>query len=69
MDIGNRIRQIRIDKGISQRHVQKKLGKYGSWLSQVEGGSVQIYAKDVPLLADALGVEIGDLFVEEIKGA
>lgn len=69
MDLGSRIRQIRTEKGISQRHVQKKLGKYGSWLSQVESGSVQLYAKDLPLLAEALGIEISDLFEPEIRGA
>jgi transcriptional regulator with XRE-family HTH domain len=69
MDIGRRIRQLRLEKGISQRHVQKKMNKYGSWLSQVESGSVQIYAKDLPLLADALGIEICDLFESEFQKA
>ena len=69
VDIGNKIRQIRIAKGVSQRHIQRKLNKYGSWLSQVESGSVQLYAKDIPLLADALGVEIAELFDSELKWA
>lgn len=67
MDIGNRIREIRTKKGITQRHIQKKLGKYGSWLSQVESGSVQVYANDIPLLAEALGVGICDLFDSELR--
>lgn len=66
MDLGSRIRQIRTKKGISQRFIQKKLNKYGSWLSQVESGDVQIYAKDIPGIAEALGVDLVDLFSLEL---
>lgn len=63
--IGPKIREIRKDKGISQRFVQKKINKYESWLSQVESGEVQLYAKELPCLANALGVRIEDFFIVE----
>lgn len=60
--IGARIRELRKSRGVSQRSIQKKLNKYESWLCGVENGTVQLYAKDIPGLADALGVSIADIY-------
>ena len=61
--IGSNARKIRILKGIKQSHIALKLGyKSPSSLNDIEMGRRQLKADKIPLLADALGVEIHDLF-------
>jgi transcriptional regulator with XRE-family HTH domain len=64
--IGQVARCIRINKGIKQSFVSKKLGfKNQSSYSDIEKGRRNLSADKVPLLAEALGVTVTELFFEQ----
>jgi transcriptional regulator with XRE-family HTH domain len=64
--IGQRAREIRIKKGIKGSYVSEKLGfKSSSSLTDIEKGRRNLNADKIPLLADALGVTVEELFFEE----
>jgi len=63
--IGRAAREIRIKKGIKQTFVSEKLGfKSPSSYTDIEKGRRGLSADKVPLLADALGVSVEELFFE-----
>ncbi|AEH47106.1 helix-turn-helix domain-containing protein [Parageobacillus thermoglucosidasius] len=64
--IGERIKEIRIKKGLTQSYVAKELGyKSPSMLSEIEAGKKGIDADKIPLLAKILDVDINELFFKE----
>ncbi|MBE2941936.1 helix-turn-helix transcriptional regulator [Anoxybacillus flavithermus] len=64
--LGERIKEIRIQKGLTQSFVAKELGyKSPSMLSEIESGKKGIDAEKIPLLANILGVDINDIFFNE----
>ena len=66
MTVGKRAREIRISKGIQQTFVSRKLGyKSPSSLNDFEMGRRMLKADQLPLLADALSVDVSELFFEE----
>ncbi|WP_026701475.1 helix-turn-helix domain-containing protein [Salibacterium aidingense] len=63
--VGQRARQIRINKGIKQSYVANKLGyRSPSSLNDIEKGRRHLKADKIPILAKALGVEVDDLFFD-----
>lgn len=64
--IGQRAKKIRIDKGIKANHVCRKLGyKSPSSLTDIENGRRRLDADKIPLLAEALGVSVEELFSDK----
>ncbi|MCP1355521.1 helix-turn-helix transcriptional regulator [Aneurinibacillus migulanus] len=64
--IGKRIKKLRLEKGITQTYLSKKLGyKSPSILSEIEAGKKGLDADKVPLIAEVLGVPVNVLFFEE----
>lgn len=64
--IGKRIKKLRLEKGITQIYLSKKLGyKSPSILSEIEAGKKGLDADKVPLIAEVLGVPVDVLFFEE----
>lgn len=64
--VGQIARQIRLEKGIKQSFVAKKLGfKAASSYSDIEKGRRNLSAEKIPMLANALGVQIEELFFNE----
>lgn len=64
--LGERIKEIRIQKGLTQSFVAKELGyKSPSMLSEIESSKKGIDAEKIPLLANILGVDINELFFNE----
>ncbi|GED17207.1 MULTISPECIES: helix-turn-helix domain-containing protein [Aneurinibacillus] len=64
--IGKRIKKLRLEKGITQIYLSKKLGyKSPSILSEIEAGKKGLDADKVPLIAEVLGVPVNVLFFEE----
>jgi len=59
--IGNKIREIRARRGIKAQEVAKKLGVLKSTYSAMELGDRKIKADEIGLIAQILGVEVGDL--------
>jgi transcriptional regulator with XRE-family HTH domain len=61
--IGKAAREIRIGKGIKQSFISEKLGfKYQSSYADIETGRRKLSADKVPILAEALGVSLDELF-------
>ncbi|WP_103110664.1 helix-turn-helix domain-containing protein [Brevibacillus reuszeri] len=66
-NLGEKIKSIRIEKGITARFVAKKVGISPSTLCKYEKNSRAIRAELLPAFADALGVDL-KVFFEEIVG-
>lgn len=63
MTFGNRIRDIRKQKNITQEKLAKKLDfSHASAISFIENGKRRLDAEKIPTLANALGVSIDELF-------
>ena len=60
VEVGNRIRAIRLVKGISQRELARRVGSDPASLSKLEGGQRAATVASLDALARALGVEIAD---------
>lgn len=64
--LGQRAREIRINKGITQVFVAKKLGyQTPSTVNDFEKGRRGLSADKIPCLADALGVSVSELYGEK----
>ncbi|WP_318582906.1 helix-turn-helix domain-containing protein [Bacillus paranthracis] len=63
MTFGNRVRDIRKQKDITQDKLAKRLGfSHASAISFIENGKRRLDAEKIPTLANALGVSIDELF-------
>jgi transcriptional regulator with XRE-family HTH domain len=63
MDIGKRLRDIRVAKGLSQSDMEKRTGMLGCYISRVENGHTEPSIGTLEKLAQALGIEMSQLFV------
>lgn len=59
--IGDRIREVRIERGLSQERLAELAGCHRTYLSLIELGKRNFYIGSLYAIADALGVEIADL--------
>ncbi|OMC79561.1 hypothetical protein BK125_04585 [Paenibacillus odorifer] len=58
----HKLRQLRVDRGISQTFLAKKLGfKYSSGYSNIEYGTNRLSYEYAVIIADALCVDVKDL--------
>lgn len=62
MKVGAKVREIRKGKGVTQTHINKKLGKSVGWLNNIEKGRRTISADELKQIADILEVSIDDFF-------
>jgi transcriptional regulator with XRE-family HTH domain len=60
--IGERIRDIRADRKISQEELAWRVQLSIPYISQVENGRRNISAINLDKIAKALGAEVGDFF-------
>jgi transcriptional regulator with XRE-family HTH domain len=65
MTIGENIRQIRTDAGLTQTEVAERAGISQAYLSQIESDLRSMDVKAADKLASALGVTLNDLMREE----
>lgn len=64
--LGIRIRELRIERRLTQAEFAKKIGyKHPSIISEIESGKKGISAEKLPQIANVLGVEVNSLFFEE----
>ena len=64
--LGERIKNIRQNKGITTTFVARKLGyKSPSSVSDFENGRTKIDGDKLPIIASALGVTIEELFFDQ----
>lgn len=69
MEIGERIKEIRLMRGLTQTELGEKLGIVKSAVCQVErGAETNLTVGRVRAFADALGCSIYDLIDENPKG-
>jgi transcriptional regulator with XRE-family HTH domain len=62
MEIGDRIKQRRMDLGWSQRELANKMGySDNSTLARIEQGKVEVYQGRIEQFADVLGVSVAYL--------
>lgn len=60
--IGDKIRELRKQKGLSQEKVAFKSGLHRTYISDVERGFRNVSIKNIDKIAKALGVSIKSLF-------
>ena len=58
---GLRIKQLRLNNGMSQGGLSKKLGVGASYVSKIERGEQNVSLRGLDRLAKALGVSVNDL--------
>ncbi len=59
--LGNNIKRVRLEKGMSQGDICRKLGVDRSYISNVESGKKNPTLSTITKLAKALGVSISEL--------
>ena len=62
--VGNRIREARSRAGLTQKDLGAKAGHTQSYIYEVETGRTNVTLRTLANLADALGMEVRDLFQE-----
>ncbi len=62
MDIGKRLRQLRLARGLSQGDIERRTGLMRSYVSRVEGGFTQPTIETLERWAKALGLELYQVF-------
>ena len=58
---GNKVKQIRLEKGLTQDSLAVMSGLERSQLSKIESGQVDVQISTVQKLSTALNVEIGEI--------
>lgn len=61
MPIGEKIRYWRKKKGLTQAELAKRLNVYGPNISQIENGARSPSMNTIELIAEALGIDVGEL--------
>ncbi len=64
-DVGERIRNLRKAGGITQEELGEKAGLNYKFIGELERGRVNVSLDSLGVIAEALGVRIGDLFSKE----
>ena len=60
---GERVRELRTTKGLSQEELAFKSGVHRTYLGGIERGERNPSLKNIAAIAEALGVDISDLFL------
>jgi transcriptional regulator with XRE-family HTH domain len=61
-DFGYRLRTLRDEKGLSQMALALMAGVHPTYVSNVERGKRNVSVLNLVMLAEALGVPVGDFF-------
>ena len=65
MDIGNRIRRLRLQRGLTQEELAELMGTSQAAVAMWETGARMPRADKLPKLAKVLGCSVSDLFNKE----
>lgn len=60
---GEQVRKHRLDRGWSQEKLAERSGLHRTYISPIELGQRNVSIDNIWRLADALGVQPGDLFI------
>ena len=61
-DLGNRIRELRLQAGLSQEKFALKIDMDRTYYASVESGKRNIAIVNIKKIADGLGVSLSELF-------
>ena len=61
MTFGEKVRSLRKQAGLTQEQLAERLGRGKSYICNIERGTRKTTLENVPDLAEALGVSIGEL--------
>lgn len=64
-DVGGRLKQLRLERGLSQRELAKRAGVTNSTISLIEQNSVSPSVSSLKKILDALPVSISEFFAGE----
>ena len=67
MTFGQKIKQLRIQRGLTQEELAARVGKGKSYICNIEKGTRKTTLSCVPPLAEALNVPIGELMGDDIE--
>lgn len=59
---GRRVRELRVDRGLSQETLAELAGLHRTYVSSLERGERNVALQNIHRLAKALDVEVADLF-------
>ncbi|MBD3351144.1 MAG: helix-turn-helix domain-containing protein [Candidatus Lokiarchaeota archaeon] len=62
--LGNRVRALRISQGFSQEELALRVGVHRTYMGAIERGERNISLENIEKIANALKIEIKDLFNE-----
>ena len=62
VDLGNRIRELRKQTGLSQEKFALRIGMDRTYFASVEAGKRNIAIENIKKIADGLGVSLSELF-------
>jgi transcriptional regulator with XRE-family HTH domain len=61
-NLGDRVREVRLSRGIKAKYVAAQLGVAEAWVTRREKGYVDITVKELKSIADVLGVSAKNFF-------
>lgn len=64
-ELGKKIKELRIQKGVSQSKLGEALGKSHAAVSDIENGKTELNASDLPVIANFFGVPLSDFLPEQ----
>jgi transcriptional regulator with XRE-family HTH domain len=65
LKFGNRVRELRVAKGLSQEGLADLAGVHRTYIGMIERAEKNITLSNIKRIADALKVEIGSLFEDK----
>lgn len=69
LDLGNRLKELRTQKGLSQTELAKQVGVTPSTISQVESNQIYPSLPALIKMAEILSIELGSFFVDSDAGS
>jgi transcriptional regulator with XRE-family HTH domain len=65
--IGEKLRTLRVQHGISQRELGRQLGIASSYMSYIENGTIKPNIPYILKIADYFGVSVDALVLDELE--
>lgn len=64
-ELGKKIKDLRVQKGVSQSKLGEALGKSHAAVSDIENGKTELNASELPVIADFFGVLLSNFLPEQ----
>lgn len=61
LSLGERVRELRREKGFSQEAFAEKCGLHRTYISGIERGKRNVSLRNIEVIAQALGISISEL--------